>query len=94
MDVKTAKAAILVESRKPLIVDEIALPAALDYGQVLVQVKTSSICGAQINETDAVKGVDKFLPHLLDMKPWPWSPRPGPASPSAAPEARLFLLAR
>jgi S-(hydroxymethyl)glutathione dehydrogenase / alcohol dehydrogenase len=65
MDVKTAKAAILVESRKPLIVDEIALPAALDYGQVLVQVKTSSICGAQINEIDAVKGVDKFLPHLL-----------------------------
>lgn len=65
MDIKTAKAAILVESRKPLIVDEITLPDSLDYGQVLVQVKTSSICGAQINEIDAVKGVDKFLPHLL-----------------------------
>jgi S-(hydroxymethyl)glutathione dehydrogenase/alcohol dehydrogenase len=65
MDVKTSKAAILVESGKPLVVDEISLPAALDYGQVLVQVKTSSICGAQINEIDAVKGVDKFLPHLL-----------------------------
>jgi S-(hydroxymethyl)glutathione dehydrogenase/alcohol dehydrogenase len=65
MDVKTAKAAILVESGKPLIVDEITLPAALDYGQVLVKVKTSSICGAQINEIDAVKGVDRFLPHLL-----------------------------
>src|SRR6266852_788024 len=65
MDVKTAKAAILVESGKPLIVDEITLPAALDYGQVLVKVKTSGICGAQINEIDAVKGVDKFLPHLL-----------------------------
>jgi S-(hydroxymethyl)glutathione dehydrogenase/alcohol dehydrogenase len=65
MDVKTAKAAILVESGKPLIVDEFTLPAALDYGQVLVKVKTSSICGAQINEIDAVKGVDRFLPHLL-----------------------------
>ena len=65
MDIKTAKAAILVESRMPLIVDEITLPDSLDYGQVLVQVKTSSICGAQINEIDAVKGVDKFLPHLL-----------------------------
>jgi S-(hydroxymethyl)glutathione dehydrogenase/alcohol dehydrogenase len=32
---------------------------------VLVRVRTSSICGAQINEIDAVKGVDKFLPHLL-----------------------------
>ncbi len=65
MDVKTAKAAILVGSRKPLVVDEITLPASLDYGQVLARVKTSSICGAQINEIDAVKGVDRFLPHLL-----------------------------
>ncbi|WP_158812825.1 zinc-binding dehydrogenase [Methylocapsa sp. S129] len=65
MDVKTAKAAILVESRKPLVVDEIALPDALSFLQVLVKVHTSSICGAQINEIDAVKGTDKFLPHLL-----------------------------
>jgi S-(hydroxymethyl)glutathione dehydrogenase/alcohol dehydrogenase len=65
MDVKTAKAAILVESCKPLVVDEIALPDRLEHGQVLVRVRTSSICGAQINEIDAVKGPDKFLPHLL-----------------------------
>jgi S-(hydroxymethyl)glutathione dehydrogenase / alcohol dehydrogenase len=65
MDVKTAKAAILVESRKPLIVEDITLPDSLDHGQVLVRVRTSSICGAQINEIDAVKGPDKFLPHLL-----------------------------
>lgn len=65
MDVKTAKAAILVESRKPLVIDDIALPDSLAFGQVLVKVHTSSICGAQINEIDAVKGPDKFLPHLL-----------------------------
>src|SRR2546429_7591348 len=65
MQVKKAKAAILVESGKPLIVDEFGLPDALDHGQVLVRVRTSSICGAQINEIDAVKGPDKFLPHLL-----------------------------
>lgn len=65
MDVKTAKAAILAESRKPLVIDEIRLPDVLEHGQVLVRVKTSSICGAQINEIDAVKGPDKFLPHLL-----------------------------
>ena len=65
MDVKTAKAAILVESRKPLIVDEFRLPDMLEHGQVLVRVHTTSICGAQINEIDAVKGKDKFLPHLL-----------------------------
>ena len=65
MDVKTAKAAILTESCKPLVIDEIVLPDVLEHGQVLVRVRTSSICGAQINEIDAVKGVDKFLPHLL-----------------------------
>jgi S-(hydroxymethyl)glutathione dehydrogenase/alcohol dehydrogenase len=65
MDVKTAKAAILVESRRPLEIDEIGLPDSLEYLQVLVKVRTSSICGAQINEIDAVKGPDKFLPHLL-----------------------------
>ncbi|KAB2875661.1 MAG: zinc-binding dehydrogenase [Pseudorhodoplanes sp.] len=65
MDVKTAKAAILAESRKPLIVDEFELPDRLDVGQVLVKVLYSTICGAQINEIDAVKGPDRFLPHLL-----------------------------
>jgi S-(hydroxymethyl)glutathione dehydrogenase/alcohol dehydrogenase len=65
MQLKTATAAILAESRKPLIVDEISLPDALDAGQVLVKVLHTSICGAQINEIEAVKGVDKFLPHLL-----------------------------
>ena len=65
MQVKTAKAAILAESRKPLIVDEIALPDALGVGQVLVKVLHSTICGAQLNEIAAAKGPDKFLPHLL-----------------------------
>lgn len=65
MDIKTAKAAILVETGKPLIVDEFDLPDRLEHGQVLAHVHTSSICGAQINEIDAVKGIDKFLPHLL-----------------------------
>src|SRR5215475_10312741 len=65
MQIKTAKAAILARSREPLVVDEIALPGALDAGQVLVKVLHTTICGAQINEIDAVKGPDKFLPHLL-----------------------------
>jgi len=65
MDVKRTKAAILVESRKPLVVDEVRLPDVLDVGQVLVKVLYTSICGAQINEIEAVKGHDRFLPHLL-----------------------------
>ena len=65
LSVKTTTAAILVESGSPLVIDEIALPSDLGAGQVLVEVITSGICGAQINEIDAVKGPDKFLPHLL-----------------------------
>ncbi len=58
-------AAILVESCQPLVVDEISLDKPLAAGQVLVRIRYSGICGAQINEIDAVKGPDKFLPHLL-----------------------------
>jgi S-(hydroxymethyl)glutathione dehydrogenase / alcohol dehydrogenase len=65
MKVKTAKAAILAESRKPLIIDEITFPDELGVGQVLVKVLHTSICGAQLNEIAAAKGPDKFLPHLL-----------------------------
>ena len=59
------KAAILVESNKPLIVGEVQMPSKLMYGQVLVKIFYSGICGAQINEIEAIKGPDKFLPHLL-----------------------------
>jgi S-(hydroxymethyl)glutathione dehydrogenase/alcohol dehydrogenase len=65
MQVKTAKAAILAQSREPLVIDEIALPETLGVGQVLVKVLYSTICGAQLNEIAAAKGPDKFLPHLL-----------------------------
>jgi S-(hydroxymethyl)glutathione dehydrogenase/alcohol dehydrogenase len=65
MKIKTAKAAILAESRRPLIIDEISFPDELGVGQVLVRLLHTSICGAQINEIEAVKGPDKFLPHLL-----------------------------
>jgi len=62
---KTMKAAILVELRKPLVIDEIELPQTLDVGQVLVKIHFSGICGSQLGEIDGAKGEDKFLPHLL-----------------------------
>jgi S-(hydroxymethyl)glutathione dehydrogenase/alcohol dehydrogenase len=58
-------AAILQNSNTNLLIDEIQLPKELLAGQVLVEVITSGLCGAQINEIEAVKGPDKFLPHLL-----------------------------
>ncbi len=57
-------AAILVAQRQPLVVDEVEVPAP-EVGQVLVQMKTSRICGSQLGEIDGVKGPDRFLPHLL-----------------------------
>lgn len=57
-------AAILVEQRRPLIVDDVEI-APLTYGQVLVRVGVSRLCGSQLGEIDGVKGPDHHLPHLL-----------------------------
>jgi len=65
MQIKKTKAAILVEQNKPLEVAEIELPGELFFGQSLVKIDYSGICGAQINEIQGAKGPDKFLPHLL-----------------------------
>lgn len=62
---KTMKAAILVEQKQPLVIDEIELPQTLSCGQVLVKINYSGICGSQIGEIDGVKGPDAYLPHLL-----------------------------
>jgi len=59
------KSAVLVESKKPLVLADIDLPNELEFGQVLVKICYSGLCGAQINEIDAIKGPDKYLPHLL-----------------------------
>lgn len=58
------KAAILETLQAPLVLDEVEIPA-LECGQVLVQIHSSGICGAQLGEISGAKGPDKFLPHLL-----------------------------
>jgi S-(hydroxymethyl)glutathione dehydrogenase/alcohol dehydrogenase len=57
-------AAILVEQKAPLVLEEVEIPR-LALGQVLVKVLSSGICGSQLGEIDGVKGPDRFLPHLL-----------------------------
>jgi S-(hydroxymethyl)glutathione dehydrogenase/alcohol dehydrogenase len=57
-------AAILVQQRQPLVLDEIDVPQP-GFGQVLVDIHVSRICGSQLGEIDGVKGPDRFLPHLL-----------------------------
>ena len=48
-------AAILFKSKQKLRIEEISIPEKLEYGQVLVKIFYSSICGAQLNEIDAAK---------------------------------------
>lgn len=56
--------AILEKQNAPLVLDEfdLSLPS---FGQVLVEVLYTSICGTQIGEIKGRKGPDKYLPHLL-----------------------------
>ena len=63
MQITKTRAAILVEQNKSLTVADIDLPAELSFGQVLVKVQFSGICGAQINEIEGAKGpVPIFMP--------------------------------
>ena len=49
LSITTTMAAVLQKSTEPLLVEEIHLPSELRTGQVLVEVITSGLCGAQIN---------------------------------------------
>jgi Zn-dependent alcohol dehydrogenase len=55
LTINSTQAAILVESSKPLVIEEIELPEELFSGQVLVELITRGFCGSQINELEAVK---------------------------------------
>lgn len=59
------KAAVLFDLKKPLKIIKLGYPKNLKYGQILVKLKSSSICGAQINEFNGIKGPDKYLPHMM-----------------------------
>ncbi|MFA6119447.1 MAG: zinc-binding dehydrogenase [Parachlamydiales bacterium] len=58
------KAAILVETNKHLVIDEIEIPQLMP-GQVLVEIKYSGVCHTQLLETTGLRGKDEFLPHCL-----------------------------
>ncbi len=58
------KAAILETINAPLTVGDIQLTDLL-FGQVLVKVLVSGVCGSQLQEIAGNKGNAKFVPHLL-----------------------------
>lgn len=85
------KAAILAALREPLVVDEVELPERLDYGQALVRLAYSSICGSQLGEIDGVKGPDRYLPHLLGHEGSGVVEEVGPGVTRVAPGDRVVL---
>jgi len=58
------KAAVLEKINEPLVVADVGL-TPLTFGQVLVKILASGICGAQLLEIGGHKGNAKFVPHLL-----------------------------
>src|SRR6476659_2726056 len=58
------KAAVLEQIDKPLVVADVGLTPP-QFGQVLVKVLVSGICGAQLLEIGGHKGNAKFVPHLM-----------------------------
>ena len=88
---RTVAAALLVEQRKPLVVDEVELPTELAIGQVLVKLHYSGICGSQIGEIDGAKGPDRFLPHLLGHEGSGTVLEIGPGVRHVAPGDRVVL---
>jgi S-(hydroxymethyl)glutathione dehydrogenase/alcohol dehydrogenase len=64
VDVLTVRAAVLTALNAPLTIAGVGL-TELQFGQVLVQIIASGICGAQLAEIRGEKGNAKFLPHLL-----------------------------
>jgi Zn-dependent alcohol dehydrogenase len=58
------KAAVLEKLNSELVIHDLVVPD-LEYGQVLVKVMASGICGKQIGEIAGQYGPDLYLPHLL-----------------------------
>ncbi|OHA30088.1 MAG: hypothetical protein A3G52_02310 [Candidatus Taylorbacteria bacterium RIFCSPLOWO2_12_FULL_43_20] len=58
------KAAILEQINAPLVVGDVELTDLL-FGQVLVKIIVSGICGSQLQEIAGHKGNGDYVPHLL-----------------------------
>jgi len=59
------KAAVLVETGKPLEIDSGIEVPSLVPGQVLVEVAFSGLCHSQLMEARGKRGEDSYLPHML-----------------------------
>lgn len=58
------QAAVLYESNSSLSIEELEIPDLLP-GQVLVKIFYSGVCRSQLMEVRGMRGVDRWLPHLM-----------------------------
>ena len=58
------RSAIINEVNSPLTIENLTLPESLEFGQVLVKINISGLCGAQLQEISGDKNNAKFMPHL------------------------------
>lgn len=58
------RSAIIQSVNSPLTIEDLSLPEDLKYGQALVKIKVSGLCGAQLQEIAGDKNNAKFMPHL------------------------------
>ena len=84
------KAAVLVSLNQPLQLCELTIDK-LDFGQVLVKVISSGLCGAQLQEIKGLKGNANFLPHLLGHEGCGIVEEIGPAVTSVKPGDKVVM---
>ncbi len=84
------KAAILVETGKPLEIGELEIPQ-LKSGQCLVEIAYSGACHTQLLETRGRRGEDPWLPHCLGHEASGVVVDVGPDVTRAAPGDRVAL---
>src|SRR6516165_3827714 len=83
-------AAILVETGRPLVIDDIEVPP-LAAGQALVEIEYSGVCHTQLLEVKGHRGADPFLPHCLGHEGSGIVREVGPGVRKVRPDDRVIL---
>lgn len=85
------KSAIIRGVNSPLTIEELSLPESLSYGQVLVKVLVSGLCGAQLQEIAGEKNNAKFMPHLTGHEGVGIVEKIGPGVSKVTPGSKVIL---
>jgi S-(hydroxymethyl)glutathione dehydrogenase/alcohol dehydrogenase len=87
---KTFRAAVLIDTNKPLEILELEFPK-LEEGQILVQNRYSGICRSQLMEASGQRGKDSWLPHLLGHEGYGVVKEVGPSVTKVKPGDKVVI---